>query len=886
MKLICPDCGKQYESGKFCQECGTKLQEVVPELVCPSCGYKAKSGKFCPECGTKLTEESCAPITKKNEEIVERKFNEKDERFAKYYDTKGFPRITLPQEERAIVIEELTPFAAQNIAEAKMLLGGVLMNDPDRDNVIKGASLLKEAEDAGDKFAYYFISLSYYYGWEPIVEQNHDEAEKRMLECYKDYGDGETAGLLAELYALSEKKCDYKKALEYATIAAEDDDKGGYAVLGALYLNGWGIEKNMELALENYKMAAALGDETSMNQIGFIFMGSENIEANPEQSFFWFNEAAQKGSDVGLYNLGWCYQNGFGIEKDVEKAAEYFKKAAELDYADAMFELGDYYQSILFDLDKSKAWYLKAAEMGHADAQNKLSVLYADDIEPNYDEAIKWCKKAMEQNNPWAYRNYAMLLWNGNGVKEDKNEAIKMMQKAIALGHPDAEQELKDMKEGAIVSENESIQATTPTSSPKELHIPEGTKTLSKLESPNNESNNWKSEIESLFLPSSLTKMKEELLSSLPNLCKIIIPNGEFDKYAKMLPYSWWKMYYEDGTSACPEITIHQGNLWIYNYGITSIDNGNQANGHVLIPPTCTHIGKKAFQYNDNVLSITMTDSVKAIGEKAFESCEKLEFIRLSNKLHDIPKSMLAFCKALKMISVPHGVTSIGAGAFAQCDSLTNVVLPSTVRSIDRGGSFGLNPFQYSNSLKHIVIPKGTKGDFESLLKGFNGNPARLLHEVREHKPSVVRTTQKATNLPMDDIRKAAKASYPKKSLKTLAVAALKIAEVIQERLPDTEVSYMVHPSEFDSDVQKDALPIHFLFTKDGVPKVAVVAVTENGYRTPLVLETAAACEGNGIEYVRVYADGCYADWMENDADSDTIEFCKNWLVQKICNNL
>lgn len=149
--------------------------------------------------------------------------------------------------------------------------------------------------------------------------------------------------------------------------------------------------------------------------------------------------------------------------------------------------------------------------------------------------------------------------------------------------------------------------------------------------------------------------------------------------------------------------------------------------------------------------------------------------------------------------------------------------------------------------------------------------------------------TKNATNkssLPMDDIRKAANASYPKKSLKALAVAALKIAEVIQDRLPETEVSYMVHPSEFDSSVQKDALPIHFLFKKNGVPKVAVVAVTENGYRTPFVLETAAACEDNGIEYVRVYADGCYADWMESNADSDTLEFCKNWLVQKICNNL
>ena len=77
MKLICPDCGSQYDTGKFCMQCGGKLQEVVPELVCPSCGYKAKSGKFCPECGTKLTEQFASPTTVQSDQSVERKFNEK-----------------------------------------------------------------------------------------------------------------------------------------------------------------------------------------------------------------------------------------------------------------------------------------------------------------------------------------------------------------------------------------------------------------------------------------------------------------------------------------------------------------------------------------------------------------------------------------------------------------------------------------------------------------------------------------------------------------------------------------------------------------------------------------------------------------------------------------
>lgn len=128
MRFICPDCGTQYESGKFCQECGAKLQEFVPELVCPSCGYKAKSGKFCPECGTKLTEQILSTQTTVIAEESKRMFNERDPRFAKYYDEKGLPRA-VPQEELDVAKEELTPYVRQGIAEAKMLLASILIDE-------------------------------------------------------------------------------------------------------------------------------------------------------------------------------------------------------------------------------------------------------------------------------------------------------------------------------------------------------------------------------------------------------------------------------------------------------------------------------------------------------------------------------------------------------------------------------------------------------------------------------------------------------------------------------------------------------------------------------------------------------------------------------------
>lgn len=48
--VVCPQCGKTVNQGKFCAECGYKFI-----TACPSCGKELPMGsKFCPECGEKL----------------------------------------------------------------------------------------------------------------------------------------------------------------------------------------------------------------------------------------------------------------------------------------------------------------------------------------------------------------------------------------------------------------------------------------------------------------------------------------------------------------------------------------------------------------------------------------------------------------------------------------------------------------------------------------------------------------------------------------------------------------------------------------------------------------------------------------------------------------
>jgi TPR repeat protein len=77
-------------------------------------------------------------------------------------------------------------------------------------------------------------------------------------------------------------------------------------------------------------------------------------------------------------------------------------------------------------------WFRKAAEENNAWAQHTLGVCYANGqgVAKNVVEAVKWFRKAAEQNNAWAQVNLGVCYSNGQGVAKDDVEALKWLRKA------------------------------------------------------------------------------------------------------------------------------------------------------------------------------------------------------------------------------------------------------------------------------------------------------------------------------------------------------------------------------------------------------------------------------------------------------------------------
>lgn len=134
---------------------------------------------------------------------------------------------------------------------------------------------------------------------------------------------------------------------------------------------------------------------------------------------------------------------------------------------------------------------------------------------------------------------------------------------------------------------------------------------------------------------------------------------------------------------------------------IPTIAITNVTNSHLktVVITSGNSIENGAFSNCDNLISVTIADSVTAIGNHAFSDCDKLETILIPNSVTTIGDHAFSYCRSLENINIPQGVTTIGNHVLSGCDSLKSITIPNTVTSI------GDDAFYSCNTLTSVVIP-------------------------------------------------------------------------------------------------------------------------------------------------------------------------------------
>jgi uncharacterized protein len=134
-------------------------------------------------------------------------------------------------------------------------------------------------------------------------------------------------------------------------------------------------------------------------------------------------------------------------EADRKLLADVRGKAEKGD-AQSQYELGQAFDGGSLGVAKNEAeavkWYRRAAEQNDAGAQCALGVCYANGqgVAKDEAEAVKWFGKAAEQNDALAQYNLGIACHDGRGVAKHEAEAVKWFRKAAEQNYAKAQNNL------------------------------------------------------------------------------------------------------------------------------------------------------------------------------------------------------------------------------------------------------------------------------------------------------------------------------------------------------------------------------------------------------------------------------------------------------------
>jgi TPR repeat protein len=120
------------------------------------------------------------------------------------------------------------------------------------------------------------------------------------------------------------KREQYSDAFSLYLELANFGDPKVHNIIGWMYFNGEGVEKNVDAAVKYFTKGADLNDPESEY---FLCIACKSLEKYSE-SRNWCLKAANKSYSPAMYSLGCIYELGIGVEKDFEEAFQWFKKGA------------------------------------------------------------------------------------------------------------------------------------------------------------------------------------------------------------------------------------------------------------------------------------------------------------------------------------------------------------------------------------------------------------------------------------------------------------------------------------------------------------------------------------------------------------------------------
>ncbi len=196
-------------------------------------------------------------------------------------------------------------------------------------------------------------------------------------------------------------KQDYTTAFKELNPLAKEGNPDAMNMVGQMYENGWGVDKDVAKARRFYNRGASLGHMGSVNSLRALKDQEYKVELETVQP------AAEAGDASAQNRLGEMAEFGYGMERNPDLAIQWYLKAADQGLVAAQHNIGRSYNfgtGVQQDFAEAERWYRKAAEQGHTEAMFFLGTLYSNEHGSHADRntnilAYAWMHNAAQLGN-------------------------------------------------------------------------------------------------------------------------------------------------------------------------------------------------------------------------------------------------------------------------------------------------------------------------------------------------------------------------------------------------------------------------------------------------------------------------------------------------------
>ena len=129
------------------------------------------------------------------------------------------------------------------------------------------------------------------------------------------------------------KQKEYIKALKEFKPLAEQGHVPSQMNLGWMHHKGLGVEQNYKTAIKWYEMAANQDNEDAQHTLGNLYRNGEGkkdaVTKDLNKAMYYYKKASDNGFPYSTFTIGLMYEKGEGVDKSVKNAAMWFKKTYE-----------------------------------------------------------------------------------------------------------------------------------------------------------------------------------------------------------------------------------------------------------------------------------------------------------------------------------------------------------------------------------------------------------------------------------------------------------------------------------------------------------------------------------------------------------------------------